>query len=275
MKKVLKRILTALIGIPIVAGAIVQGGALFALLAMILSMGAWIELKKMLEKNEIKLLPVGLGANMIVLFVTWQFGLQGLAAGITVTFLSLFVATLSLHKDPAWFEKINYTFWGFFYTGVLPAHFILLREFLPNFILTTGYGNYTFGELVLWLVLLGTWASDTFAYFFGITLGKHKMCPTISPKKSWEGAVAGFIGCLATIVYLGNNFLQMQYQLLIAIGLIVAFFAPIGDLLESVLKRKLQVKDSGNFFPGHGGILDRLDSLIIVLPLIYYLVLLA
>ena len=78
----LKRILTALIGIPIVAGAIVQGGALFALLAMILSMGAWIELKKMLEKNEIKLLPVGLGANMIVLFVTWQFGLQGLAAGI-------------------------------------------------------------------------------------------------------------------------------------------------------------------------------------------------
>lgn len=271
----LKRILTALIGIPIVAGAIVQGGALFALLAMILSMGAWIELKKMLEKNEIKLLPVGLGANMIVLFVTWQFGLQGLAAGITVTFLSLFVATLSLHKDPAWFEKINYTFWGFFYTGVLPTHFILLREFLPNFILTTSYGNYTFGELVLWLVLLGTWASDTFAYFFGITLGKHKMCPTISPKKSWEGAVAGFIGCLATIVYLGNNFLQMQYQLLIAIGLIVAFFAPIGDLLESVLKRKLQVKDSGNFFPGHGGILDRLDSLIIVLPLIYYLVLLA
>ena len=115
----LKRILTALIGIPIVAGAIVQGGALFALLAMILSMGAWIELKKMLEKNEIKLLPVGLGANMIVLFVTWQFGLQGLAAGITVTFLSLFVATLSLHKDPAWFEKINYTFWGFFYIEAL------------------------------------------------------------------------------------------------------------------------------------------------------------
>lgn len=271
----LKRILTALIGIPIVAGAIIQGGALFALLVMILSMGAWIELKKMLEKNEIFLLPVGLGINLIIIFITWQFALQGLAAGVLITFISLFVATLVIHKDQNWLEKISYTFWAFFYTGVLPAHFILLREFLPNFILTTSYGNYAFGELLLWLVLLGTWASDTFAYFFGVALGKHKMCPAISPKKSWEGAVAGFIGCLVTIVYLGNNFLQMQYQLLFAIGLIVAFFAPIGDLLESVLKRKLQVKDSGNFFPGHGGILDRLDSLIIVLPLVYYLVLLA
>ncbi len=271
----LKRILTALIGIPIVAGAIVQGGALFALLVMVLSMGAWVEMKKMLEKNDVKLLAVGLGINIMVLFITWQFGLQGLVAGITIAFISLFVAVLAMHKDSSWLEKINYTFWVFFYTGVLPAHFILLREFLPNLIITTSYGNYTFGEMLLWLVILGTWASDTFAYFVGVTLGKHKMCPLISPKKSWEGAVAGFIGCLITIIYLGNSFLQLQYPLLIAIGLIIAVFAPIGDLLESVLKRKLQVKDSGNFFPGHGGVLDRLDSLIIVLPLIYYLVLLS
>ena len=126
------------------------------------------------------------------------------------------------------------------------------------------------GEIALWMVLLGTWASDTFAYFFGIAFGRHKFC-SVSPKKSMEGAVAGFIFAFAVTGGIACHGLHTGLFPAAVLGLAVAFFAPVGDLVESILKRSFEIKDSGNFFPGHGGVLDRFDSLLFAVPAVYYL----
>ena len=94
----------------------------------------------------------------------------------------------------------------------------------------------------------GTWASDTFAYFVGCAIGKRKLCPNVSPNKSVEGAAAGFIGCLAVMVYLGVKVLDMEIVQAAALGLCVAVFAPLGDLVESILKVPLALKTLVRFF---------------------------
>ena len=121
---------------------------------------------------------------------------------------------------------------------------------------------------------IGTWASDTFAYFIGVAIGSHKLIPAVSPKKSVEGAVAGFVGSIAVVMALGVKWLNYPAERMVGLALIIALFAPLGDLVESILKRNCEIKDSGNFFPGHGGVLDRCDSLLFAIPLAYYYIIL-
>lgn len=117
------------------------------------------------------------------------------------------------------------------------------------------------------------WSSDSFAYFSGRIFGKHKMAPKISPKKTWEGFAGGVICTLILGFFIEKHMPDMRGNWII-IGLLVSIFAPLGDLVESQLKRTFGVKDSGNIIPGHGGVLDRLDSFIICAPVIYlYLIL--
>ena len=154
------------------------------------------------------------------------------------------------------------------YVGFLFAHIPLIRDYSANSIHYMGM-NFPRGELALWMVLLGTWASDTFAYFFGIAFGKHRFC-SVSPKKSMEGAVAGFVFSFAVTGGIAYHGLHTGLIPALLLGLTVAFFAPVGDLIESILKRSFEIKDSGNFFPGHGGVLDRFDSLLFAVPAVYY-----
>ena len=119
-------------------------------------------------------------------------------------------------------------------------------------------------------MLLGTWASDTFAYFFGRAFGKTPFC-RVSPKKSFEGAVCGFVGCFVTVLFLCIICLGIALWHAVAVALAVAIFAPVGDLIESIVKRSFDIKDSGKIFPGHGGVLDRFDSLLFTAPVVYYL----
>lgn len=125
----------------------------------------------------------------------------------------------------------------------------------------------TFSLEVFFLFVL-IWSSDTFAYICGRSFGKHKMAPKISPKKTWEG-LAGGVVCTVILGY----FVEMYHPGLrgnwMVVGFLVSVFAPLGDLVESQLKRSFGVKDSGNIIPGHGGVLDRLDSFIICVPAIY------
>lgn len=127
-------------------------------------------------------------------------------------------------------------------------------------------------EILLFIYLL-TWTFDTFAYLFGVKFGKHKIMPSISPKKSWEGFIGGLLATLiASYIIYNLNFLEgIDLVSLVIIAFILPFTATLGDFIESHLKRQAGVKDSGNFIPGHGGMLDRMDAFMITIPIIYIL----
>ena len=132
-------------------------------------------------------------------------------------------------------------------------------------------------ELILFMFIL-TWIFDTFAYIIGVKFGKHKILPSISPKKSWEGFFGGFIFTIIASYITYNyfdiyfDFSSIKLPLIIIMSIILPFTATIGDFTESYYKRQAGVKDSGNFIPGHGGILDRMDAFMITIPILYMLI---
>ena len=126
-------------------------------------------------------------------------------------------------------------------------------------------GTFTWEVFMLFVLI---WSSDSFAYFTGRLIGKHKMAPRISPKKTWEGFAGGVFFTLILGYFIEQKFPELRGNWMV-IGFLVSVFAPIGDLVESQLKRTFGVKDSGNIIPGHGGVLDRLDSFIIAAPVVY------
>lgn len=134
---------------------------------------------------------------------------------------------------------------------------------LPKY---TSYDD-TFTQEVFFLFIL-IWCSDTFAYIVGRSIGKHKMAPKISPKKTWEGYIGGVVLTLAVSYFVEMYQPQLRGNWMM-VGFLIAVFAPLGDLVESQLKRTFGVKDSGNIMPGHGGVLDRLDSFILCVPVVY------
>jgi phosphatidate cytidylyltransferase len=125
----------------------------------------------------------------------------------------------------------------------------------------------TFSLEVIFLFIL-IWSSDTFAYLVGKFFGKHKMAPKISPKKTWEGYIGGVVLTLVLSYFVEQYQPQLRGNWMV-VGFLIAAFAPLGDLIESQLKRNFGVKDSGNIIPGHGGVLDRLDSFLICVPVVY------
>jgi phosphatidate cytidylyltransferase len=150
-----------------------------------------------------------------------------------------------------------FTIAGAVYIGFSSSHFVRLR---------------LVGQGMSWvaLALLSTWICDSGAYFVGCAVGKHKFFPKISPKKTWEGAIAGlFSGVIATVL-LGYLLLDLGIGWGIILGMLLVLGATFGDLAESVIKRQVGVKDASELIPGHGGMLDRVDSLLFVVPLVFY-----
>jgi phosphatidate cytidylyltransferase len=149
---------------------------------------------------------------------------------------------------------------GAIYIGVLMSQIVALR----------------FWDNGLWYVLWGllvTWANDTFAYFIGVTLGRHKLWPRLSPKKTWEGTVGGWLAAAVVGSWLAVAMpLPIGYIFGAIVGFLAGVLALFGDLAVSMMKRQVGIKDSGTLFPGHGGMLDRLDSLLFTLPFIYQMV---
>ncbi len=131
------------------------------------------------------------------------------------------------------------------------------------------------GKYLYLLVFIGAWSTDTGAYFVGVLFGKHKLIPEVSPKKTVEGAFGGVLGCILGFVVYGfiiskiNSGISVNYLKLILLALAVAVISQLGDLIASFVKREQGIKDFGFIFPGHGGVLDRFDSIIAVAPLIY------
>ena len=132
------------------------------------------------------------------------------------------------------------------------------------------------GAIAIWAVFVGACLSDTFAYFCGTLFGKHKLAPSISPKKTVEGSVGAILGTILSFLVYGlvivlATDLKVNFILIMLLGFVCSVFAQFGDLSASVIKRECQIKDFGSLFPGHGGLMDRLDSILFVAPVVYYL----
>ena len=150
-------------------------------------------------------------------------------------------------------SDVAVTLMGPIYTGFMLSAIVLLRDAVPGFP----------GALLSVGVCASLWVSDSFAYIVGSRIGKHKMVPKISPKKSWEGFVGGILGSvLIWLILWATHFYKLSLPYALLCGVVVSILGVIGDLIESRIKRGVGVKDSGNLIPGHGGMLDRSDSLI-------------
>ena len=153
----------------------------------------------------------------------------------------------------------------------------LLYILLPFFLIQlfgmkdSNYPNTAFDPSLILLILVLTWTFDTFAYLFGVTFGKHKIMPSISPKKSWEGFAGGFIFTIITAYIISEYISTLNLEIIIITSILLPFTATLGDFIASFYKRQAGVKDSGNLIPGHGGILDRMDAFMITIPMIYIL----
>ncbi|MBQ9065262.1 MAG: phosphatidate cytidylyltransferase [Blautia sp.] len=154
-------------------------------------------------------------------------------------------------------EQVMAAYFGFMYVAVMISY-IYLTRCLPD------------GKFIVWLIFFCSWGCDTSAYCVGMLFGKHKMAPVLSPKKSVEGAVGGVVGAalFAFIFGLATKGKPAEYAIICACGALISM---VGDLAASAIKRNRGIKDYGSLIPGHGGILDRFDSVIFTAPIIYYL----
>lgn len=264
-----KRILTAVIGMPIAIYIINYGEWLFAAAVLLLTILAWREFCHIFKNKNITVFyGFGILINIIILGCAWLGNSQEILMVLfTGTLLMLFRMITSSTKFTV--TDAAFSVLGISYIGISFAHLLLLRYTDTSLFLNTSWGQLSAGAAYLWLAFVGTWASDTFAYFVGTYLGKHKLCPMISPGKTIEGALGGMVGSIIGIMSLGIIF-KFPVHHSIIMGILVGIVAPVGDLVESAMKRFAGVKDSGQILPGHGGILDRFDSILFAVPAIYY-----
>jgi len=260
------RILTALLGIPLLIFVILSGGLILKIALCVFVLIGMYEFYKAMDNKFNPIKPLGyIFALFYILFISSG---QQFAFPFMILFLIiLLLATVFLHKKYKVVD-VAITFFGFFYVCVLFSHIVQINQLLH-------------GELFIWLIFISAWGSDTAAYFTGMFLGRHKLCPNLSPKKTIEGAIGGFIGSvLLSLVYgiiiqSGLN-VSMNHLLLICIvvGGLGSIASQLGDLAASSIKRYVEIKDYGYLFPGHGGVLDRFDSILFTAPLVYYILLL-
>ena len=174
---------------------------------------------------------------------------------LVLTFFASYFLIISIYYlffNKMSIESLGRLLFSFIYISVPMGVFLKL-----------GYTN------LLWIVFLISWGTDTFAYLFGIIFGKHKLCPSISPKKTIEGALGGIFGSLILLNLFNYFVLKNNIVFVTLSGIILSIVAQIGDLFASKIKREMGIKDFSNIIKGHGGFLDRFDSIIFVTPLVY------
>ena len=198
-----------------------------------------------------------------------------LLPAITLAVIVSLVAELAYRNQVGSLPSWGLTFAGALYISWLLSHFVLLRSIDAPPLGDSVFKQFGMQPGVAWIYYICaiTWLQDTGAYFVGRSFGRHKLAPILSPKKTWEGAAGGMLGAILTgvvcVPLLGLPITVAQGTLL---GVVGGIAGPLGDLSESLIKRQVGLKDAGNLIPGHGGILDRADSLLFTAPLLYYLI---
>lgn len=275
MNELARRAVVALIGAPIALGIIWLGGAPLATLAGALSgIAAWEYYRIARDGGTTPMSVVGIVLSAMIPLAVHAQQLGVFAVPLVVWILvPLFVLALSIWArgvDGKPLGAAATTIFGALYTGGTLSYIYALRYF--------GYAvGDTAGALVVMMPVVLTWASDTGAYFTGRLVGGPKLIPSVSPAKTISGAVGAVVATVGACAAFVHYLLKPQAQLafsptgLVIFAVCISVTAQIGDLTESLLKREAGVKDSGTLFPGHGGVLDRLDSLFFVLPVTYAL----
>jgi len=265
-KKLGLRVLVAIFGIPIIVFLVLTGGWAFVLLVLIINLLAQFEFYKLTElKQMLPLKILGLIGTILITISFYQFGIEKLWLIIFALFYVTLLIELFRNKGSATLN-ISGTTWGFFYPTVFFSFHILIRELPKSLNLEYAAG----GRWVLFM-LVTIWICDTAAYFVGSAIGKNKLYQRISPNKTVEGAVAGFVFALLTAYFFHLLYIKdLSLMQCLVIGGIVGVMSQIGDLVESVFKRDAGVKDTSGILPGHGGFLDRFDAPLFVAPLVYF-----
>lgn len=258
-----KRVITSLWAIPLVAVAIWFDRPLpwFAILAAICGLVAAYEFYYLVGKTKVPPLTYfGLIGTLLFILSPLYESLRPFILTLIVT-LPLIFLLVHRQKEQA-FASWSWTVAGILYIGWLLSYLVALRGFED-------------GRNWVFFVLLATAASDTSAFFVGRALGQHRLAPQISPAKTWEGAFAGVLGAVIIsqlFVFATTLFLPLTWWQAMILGLVVSIFGQLGDLVESLFKRNMGAKETGRLFPGHGGALDRMDSILFAGVVVYYYV---
>lgn len=251
------RTVTALILAPLVLGGILLGKWTVLLLVLLVVARAAQELARALKPLPF---PAALGAGILPVLLAVPYGASGVLAGV---FLSLPWTLFWLAGRPeartlrAILALLLMSVW----VGASMAHLSLIER-LPD------------GKILILIAVVGPWISDSGAYFSGLLFGKHYIFPQLSPRKTIEGSIGGLVTTAIVVGFAAHYFLDFPPLWAALSGAMISVLSQAGDLFESILKRILDLKELGRALPGHGGILDRIDSLLFTAPATYYLLLL-
>lgn len=254
------RLLSAVVGIPILAGVVLLGGYVIAAVAAVVVLLALRELLALIRRAGWDVFPnEGLAWGALVAAAA-AFGGGSVLIVFGVGAAFVLVAGFAYRRSAVALGEWVFTTLGVAYVSLPLATVVLTRN------------DNVAGIEWLALAIGATFATDTGAYAVGRAIGRHKMAPTISPAKTWEGAAGGLLAAIAAtiaVIAIAGDLSNAWWQAAL-LGIGIGVIGQMGDLFESKLKRMAKVKDSGVLIPGHGGMLDRLDSLVVVFPLVYY-----
>ncbi|HVW14388.1 MAG TPA: phosphatidate cytidylyltransferase [Mucilaginibacter sp.] len=261
------RAITGFFFVIVMIASILLGRYTFDIFYLVLSTLCLFEFYRLVMQTGIKpalILGVLTGALVYIIFAALAMNNDGAPANylllaLVPCFAAIFIQEL-FRRSEAPFTNITYTVFGLLFT-VMPFCFFHALAYLD------GYSGFNFHIPLGFLIML--WANDTGAYLCGMSFGRHKLFERHSPKKTWEGFIGGVLISAAAGLILSHFYKELAWQHWVIAALLIGCFGTLGDLVESMLKRSLNVKDSGGILPGHGGLLDRFDGLLMAAPIVY------
>ncbi|MFQ6618875.1 MAG: phosphatidate cytidylyltransferase [Fidelibacterota bacterium] len=267
MKEAYSRLLVGIIGPPLILFAIIFGKFIFLIFIIILFSLGLREMDHISRKKGIQQNKTVIALFSIIFFLASFYGKSEYFIVIIILFPIVLLISELYREGQNHILNVASSFFSFFYLGMFLGSIILIREYSGH----TGKIEYHDAGKIVVIMFISVWICDTAAYYVGKGIGKHSLFLRISPRKTVEGAAAGFIGSIITVlIFYFLDFIRF-FSLIdyLIFGLITGIAGQFGDLIESMIKRDADIKDSSKIIPGHGGVLDRFDSIIFVSPIIY------